>query len=101
MITLPKNDTMKNCIDTIVTNVTNKYYGVNALYPTGPGLLGSFYSIDEYRSLELHFNVTNEECIYKKNNTILKVYNEYRAEQKQNQLTKYYVVLWNEKYIYK
>jgi mannosyltransferase OCH1-like enzyme len=102
MITLPKNENMKKCIDQIVTNVKNKYYGTNALCPTGPALLGSFYSVGEYRALELHFNIRcNEECIYKNNNSVLKVYNEYRSEQKKYQLTKYYSELWDKKYIYK
>lgn len=102
IITLPKNDNMKKCIDQIVTNVKNKYYGANALYPTGPGLLGSFYSVGQYRELELHFNIRrNEECIYKNNDAIFKVYNEYRSEQKNYQITKYYGVLWCENNIYK
>ena len=102
MITLPKNDNMKKCIDQIVTNVKNKFYGENALYPTGPGLLGSFYSIEEYHALELHFDVrSNKECIYKNNDAIFKVYNEYRSEQKNYQITKYYTVLWRENNIYK
>jgi len=44
MIVLPQNEIMLKCINQIVINVNNKYYGNDSLSVTGPNLLGSFYS---------------------------------------------------------
>ena len=53
IITLPKNEILLKCINQIVENVKNKYYGNCALLPTGPRLLGQFFSTDEINKLEL------------------------------------------------
>jgi hypothetical protein len=102
---LPKNQIMLNCINKIVENVNNKYYGKNWLYPTGPGLLGNFFTKLEIDKLELYFTdiiIDNktEYFIVFNNTIILKYYKEYREEQAKFQKNKYYADLWRENNIY-
>lgn len=104
---LPKNKILLNCINEIVKNVKNKFYGENALYPTGPGLLGKFFSKEDKNSLKLYFKDTNipglinEHYIIYNNQIILKYYDKYRIEQKIYQKNKYYAELWRDRNIYK
>ena len=98
----PKNETMKKCINQIVYNIKNNYYGVNCLDPTGPGLLGKYFTKQEKEEMELYFaninikNFVNEYVIVFNDVTILKQYDGYRKEQ----IKKHYSELWNEKNIY-
>jgi mannosyltransferase OCH1-like enzyme len=102
---LPKNEIMLNCINKIVENVKNKYYGKNWLYPTGPGLLGSFFTKANRNDLELYFtdskfdNKTIEYIVFNAT-IILKYYEGYRKEQAKYQKNKYYPDLWIENRIY-
>jgi len=50
--------------------------------------------------LELHFTFKPLFFISKKNIPILKEYTTYRIEQKQNQSTPYYKILWDSRDIY-
>ena len=43
IVAKPKNPLLLRCINKICENVKNKDYGVNCLYPSGPGLLGEQY----------------------------------------------------------
>ena len=43
IIIRPKHDFMLKCIHQIVRNTRNRYYGPDALCPTGPGLFGRVY----------------------------------------------------------
>jgi mannosyltransferase OCH1-like enzyme len=105
IIALPKNEILLKCINQIVENVKNRYYGNDWLYPTGPGLLGHFFSTDEIKKLELYFtsnikdNIENCYIVYK-DTKILDCYPEYRKEQSKNQKNKHYGDLWIEKNIY-
>jgi len=106
MVTKPKNQNMLICINEIVENVKNKYYGYNCLYPSGPALLGKQFTINEKNSLELYHTFTssnnfNDYYIVKSNCIILNFYNGYREEQKLFQNNKHYGELWNERNIYK
>jgi mannosyltransferase OCH1-like enzyme len=102
------NIILYNCIRKIVSNVQNKFYGINSLYPTGPGLLGSFFSKNEKTQMKMYFEKTsingkdNFYICYNDNTDIiiLKFYDEYREEQKIYQKNPYYNDLWNEKKIY-
>jgi mannosyltransferase OCH1-like enzyme len=106
IVTLPKNEIMKKCIYQIVNNVKNKYYGTNPLYPTGPGLLGRYFTNSERLNLNMYHessfieNKLNEYYIVKDGIIILKNYSGYRDEQKKTQKNKYYSDLWHEKNIY-
>jgi len=102
----PKNPIMLKCINTIVSNVKHKYYGANALCPTGPGLLGTFFSKKDFDAMEIYFTDTktdkfSQEYMVYQNTIVLSYYNEYRNEQKKYQKYKYYSKLWDEHKIYK
>ena len=51
IVTMPKNQIMLDCINKIVENVKNKYYGISSLHPTGPGVLGLYFSKEEINKL--------------------------------------------------
>jgi len=109
IVTLPQNQIMWNCIQKIVENVKNQYYGDSSLDPTGPGLLGTFSTKDEKAKMGLHFESTiienvnnNNEMFYImfRNSIILTPYKQYRDEQKRTQKFEPYDALWNKKDIY-
>ena len=111
MISLPPgNVILFNCIRQIVKNVQNKFYGDDALCPTGPGLLGLFFSKREKKQMEMYFEnaIANDRDNFyigynngKTDIIILQMYEQYRDEQKIYQKNSYYANLWNEKNIYK
>lgn len=97
MITYPKNEILLKCINQIVKNVSSLYYGYNSLYPTGPGLLGSYFDIS------YNFEIKFSECakyILFKDEKILQIYDKYRAEQLKYQSKTHYSFLWRMKKIY-
>ena len=108
----PGNSIMRSCIDRIVENVKNRFYGDNALHPTGPTLLGSFFTKREIEAMELWFedttiedtsvlpNAMKEEYIVFNGNIVMKYYPEYRDEQRRYQKNKPYSDLWVNKNIY-
>jgi len=106
IVTFPKNEILLKCINQIAENVKTKYYGNCCLHPTGPRLLGHFFSPDERNKLELYFNSNDKEAIlssafiFYKDTRILDYYPEYRQEQLKNQKNKPYYIWWNEKNIY-
>ena len=101
-----ENPVLEKCISTIVQNVKNREYGWNALYPTGPGLLGQVYFgnlAENYRemyNLEVFFDKNGQDIIYK-NRAILTCYPEYRCEQLQYRNNLHYTQLWSNSGIYK
>ena len=109
IVTVTRNPILLDCINQIVKNVKTGYYGFNALYPTGPGLLGEKYfggdyenKINQFR----YFNSINGTYIMDKHRKILSHYPEYRREQKEygeknKNGVKYYTILWSENGIYK
>jgi len=103
----PNNPIMLKCINQIVNNVKNKYYGSTSLHPTGPGLLGSFFLLTEIDNMKIHFtdvsfidNRTEEFMVYD-NKVILNYYDGYRDEQTIYQKNKRYGDLWDQRKIYK
>ena len=104
LVTKPKNKIMLKCIEQIVSNVKNRYYGPGALYPTGPGLLGSFFG-KKIEQLELSFigfeKINKDLCgIIIDDYFILTYYEGYRKEQSKYKNLKYYSDLWIERNIY-
>ena len=97
LITFPKNKKLLKCINEIVKNTKNNFYGYNALYPTGPGLLGSLFDYDT--NFDLILAPCSKYILYK-NKNILKMYENYREEQLKYQLNTHYSELWAEKKIY-
>ena len=105
MICKPKNETLLHCIRHIVENVKNNYYGINSLYPTGPGLLGKMYFhpntiLKQMNELEMNYDCNKYDLILYKNRIIFKNYDEYRLEQKKNSSKSHYDILWRKKQIY-
>ena len=102
----PKNEILKKSIDMIVENVETYYYGKNALYPTGPGVLGkSFKNIKYSKDMEFIkevdiFHHEESNAIVYKNNVILDIYKSYRDEQKEYQSNLHYSELWKQRNIY-
>jgi len=106
MICKPKNEMLLKCIQQIVKNVKENYYGINPLYPTGPGLLGKIYFHnkkplkEQMKAFEMKYDCNKYDLILYHNTAIFKNYNEYRLEQKKHSKNDYYVMLWNKKQIY-
>jgi hypothetical protein len=76
------------------------------LDPTGPGLLGTFFSKEEFKAMEIFFTDTTtdhfkQEYMVYQNTIILNYYDGYREEQKIHQKNKPYGKLWDECKIYK
>ena len=95
-----KNPILLQCINQIVDNVKNNYYGVNALAPTGPGLLGNYYlKSKDYKDIDLFMKVIKyRHNIVYNNKPILEEYIGYRSNKdyKKN----HYAELWNQHIIY-
>jgi mannosyltransferase OCH1-like enzyme len=122
MVTLPGNEKLYKALSQIVCNVKNKFYGKNALEPTGPNLLKKYFTDYEKMHIELtHDYIIRYNCdkdsvkdtnksskssnvvkiIKMNNNIILKCYEEYSDELVKYSNKKHYGDLWIEKNIYK
>jgi len=105
MISLPKNEILLKSINQIVINVKNKYYGPTCLHPTGPALLGTFFTQNEKNAFKLfHIEKLNakgvSKYVYCNTTLILENYTEYFNEQKKHKKVDHYGELWNAKNIY-
>lgn len=80
------NQILHDCIENIVDNVNNKFYGFNNLYPTGPGLLGQIYFEykQKYDDMDLFFVgfPGGRYTIQLGKKIILQSYPEYNIERK-------------------
>ena len=95
------NNILLNCINKIVENVKNKYYGINPLEVTGPLLMSYYFTPLELNKMELKHVIENGNYYIKQNDKkILKIYPQYRSEQKLYQNNKYYADLWHSRKIY-
>ena len=98
-----KNPLMLSCIHQIVNNVASRYYGHNALYPTGPYLLGTklpLYINPMYVDM-VHYTHGTDKYIYYNNKPFLKMYNDYYTEHNNYKKVLRYDELWNARMIYK
>jgi mannosyltransferase OCH1-like enzyme len=89
----------------IIMNVKNNFYGIDALSPTGPRMLGN---IILRRKLRTNIDMAHYEkggyIIYKNRfviSTDYKDYNKERTQMNDTKNLKRYDILWNEKNIYK
>lgn len=103
MVCQAGNVILKTAIDKIVENVQNRFYGENALAPTGPLLLGKIILNNRHLiNLDMNFYYEGSNIIYK-NIMILRIYNDYEIER-QTTLTNtnkiYYAEAWYRKKIY-
>jgi mannosyltransferase OCH1-like enzyme len=88
-------------IKKIVDNVKNKYYGPNALYPTGPGMLSQVILHNNLNiNIDLFHHEDNKYLIYKNRFVISVIYPEYSKERDTYSIKKHYGDLWCEKKIY-
>ena len=107
IVAKPKNPLLLRCINKICENVKNKDYGVNCLYPSGPGLLGEQYikmlreneSTMEAELDKINLCMEQEQFIFN-NVVILEYYKEYRTEQHLFAKTQHYGKLYELKQIY-
>ena len=104
LVSKPNNLLLLECINKIVENVNNNYYGFNSLYPTGPGLIGDLYDkfYNDRSNIDLKF-IGDGIITDNKNNHILKEYLEYRDELKlavDELKTENYGILYEKKQIY-
>ena len=103
IVTKPRNKILRQCIYAIIENVETYYYGKNALYPTGPGLLGKkFFGENKgthlLNSIELFHDENN--AIVFNNCKVLDIYENYRKEQSEYQNNFHYSLLWAQNSIY-
>jgi len=104
IVALPGNQILFKCIRQIVENVKNKYYGNWVLDPTGPALLGKYFTQEEKNNMEMYHDLVesiNKYYIVKGDRIILGFYEGYREEQKQFQNQKHYSEFWKERNVYK
>lgn len=103
MISKPKNPIFMKCIRRICRNVKNKYYGRDNTEPTGPILVGSFFTDEEKSAMEYAYHESNDVGHIRNIKTdvdILSWYPEYRSEQKTRSKTAYWKDMWIERKIY-
>jgi mannosyltransferase OCH1-like enzyme len=76
-------------INEIIKNVNNNYYGIDATYPTGAGLLGKIFKDNNYRA---YLNYDGKNILFKKT-IIMKTKDDYKDNN-------YTFSLWITKNIY-
>jgi len=99
----PNNEVCLKCINQIVENVRNRYYGGSCVDPTGPGLVSRFIG-EERRNIELEHiwnKPTGDKFILYKNVAVLKMYKGYYEEHDRHQKVIHYSRLWGARKIYK
>lgn len=88
------NSLMKDAINKVVENTKKKFYGKNALCPTGPWMLKDLCNINIYNNIKLYLKYDGDIrkeidfeklFIYFKNLKILSFHKNYRIEQKKIQ----------------
>jgi hypothetical protein len=87
----------------LLENVKTKFYGSCPLSPTGPKLLGTFFTPNEKKDMILNHDYKehlNRFYIVYQDRIILQFYDHYREEQAKYQKKKRYMDLWYEKTIY-
>ena len=102
MISPPKNEVFKYCIDEIVENCKNKLYRRNNLDITGPCLLGRMiqkHSLTDY-FMNNKLNLSGDHINYHSIPYFIREYPGYRKEQKLFQSNKHYTVLYSNKMVY-
>ena len=104
MISQSGNVFLWKCIQTIVKNVKNRFYGQGPLEPTGPTLMKTVAFQNKYNvNLDLVHFVDGGYILYKNYFVFSTEYPEYDAERNesfQHLQTKRYDKLWHERTIY-
>ena len=95
MICYPKHPILLKCIQKVVENVKNRFYGTNPLDVTGPTMMKDIVNKKD-PIIDLTHSI-NPRVIKYNNTIILKEYDSYRSEQTGIK----YADLWHAKKIYK
>jgi len=109
MVCKKNNPFLLEAIHKIVKNVKDRYYGFNALYPTGPGMLSEL--IQELKTKDNNINLNTDMyhyystlfIVYRERFVISVLYPEYKKEQFQlyKKINKKdYTTHWHERNIY-
>ena len=105
IICKPNNEIMRKCINEVVKNVNNNFYGKKLTEPTGPLMIKKYFS--DIHVTQLLLNVTNGlpnpknkeyTNIKFKNFIILHFHDNYRNEQPK--FNKYWAHCWTDKTFY-
>ena len=106
LICKPKNEILKHCINEIIKNVKQFYYGDTCLSITGPGLMYNIvnkYNKEYYENSKLKLKYINNSPtnlgIYYYNKLIIDIYKNYINERNSNGQC-HYGVMWKNKCIY-
>lgn len=103
IISAKNNNIFIDCINQIVLNYKNNYYGLNSLYPTGPCLLGYIIQ-NNYPFINYKLYVVSKPDGYtindEENNIIISQYSQYRSDLYYYSKTKHYGELWDDNNIY-
>jgi len=103
IVSAKNNNIFIDCINQIILNYKNNYYGLNSLYPTGPCLLGyiiqTYYPFINYKLYVVYkpdgYTINDED-----NNIIISQYPQYRSDLYYFSKTKHYGELWDDNNIY-
>jgi len=101
IIVKQRNEKLLRCINEIVLNTKNNFYGDTFLHVTGPKMLDNFFTNEEKKQIMLKLYVSNNlQSIMHNNKIILYEYDTYREEQNKFSNKKHYGILWRERAIY-
>ena len=105
MVCKKDNPFLLRAIHRIVYNINTKYYGIDALEPTGPRMLGNIILNNKLKlNIDMFHHIQGGYIIYKNIYIISTEYPEYDKERKMTYdllKTKRYSELWIERAIYK
>lgn len=104
IISKPNNLLWLKCINKIVDNVNNKWYGETSVAPTGPALVYNLFDKSKNNDIVFKYDEINGKGFIINKKTGVKFmshYPEYRTEQEQNLTRPYWKDLWAKKNIYK
>jgi mannosyltransferase OCH1-like enzyme len=101
----PGSRLLRDCILKTVENVKQRYYGCSFLDVTGPIMMGKLVSSPPYNTKHTEWDLGNYDAagtIYSRRlrKEVLRIYDTYRAEQRNTQTKPHYGDLWREKKIY-
>jgi mannosyltransferase OCH1-like enzyme len=99
------NEILLKAINQIVQNVKDKFYGNSCLDPTGPNLLGKFFSEHEKNSFDLNHILTGsndyDKFITFNNHRVITCYKGYNFERSKFSSIPHYGCLWDNRQIYR
>ena len=101
LVCKPNNKIMHKCINAVVKNVENNYYGSEGLCSTGPLMMASFFTKKQVDGLILNHEMLNDNIRFIKYNDcrILQYHEHYKKEK--NQKHKHWSKFWESGKMYK